>query len=328
MLVYPLVEGVKEGWPFSISLCLSLSLPVLAVFVWYELRLTRRGEIPLMNVSLFRQGVFTIGMIIVLLFYCGQAAFFLVCTYFLQIGLGLTALQSGLLLLPTGIGVILASLLSSKGIAKFGVHVLTFGAILTVIGYLSLVYSVHKTGTSIAGYEWIPAFSLIGLGQGFIAAPLTNAILAKIRKNDIGSASGIVTTGTQVGYALGIALIGIVLLNALGQNADIVNEQLAPQLHQELVAAKFTTEQADAVVTTFKSCYSEYAHSSDPTNIPAVCQSITAAPEVKSLFAESISLANKQNYADSFILCIYVLSGFSAVIIPLMFVLSRKRNVS
>lgn len=328
MLVYPLVEGVKEGWPLAINICLILSLPVLAVFVWYEQRLALRGGIPLMNVSLFRQGVFTVGMLIVLLLYCGQAAFLLVCTYFFQVGLSFTALHSGLLLLPTGIGIFLASLLSSRGVAKFGIHVLTFGQVVSVIGYLALVYSVQKTGTSIAGYEWIPAFALIGLGQGFVAAPLTNAILAKIRKNDIGSASGIVSTGTQIGLALGIALIGIVLLSAMGQHADRINEQIAPQLRGQLLDTHIASEQADTIVTQFKSCYTEYAHSNDPTNVPAACQLKSAAPEVKRLFAESISIANKQNYTDSFIFCLYAIAAFSAVVVPLLFVLSRKRNGS
>jgi EmrB/QacA subfamily drug resistance transporter len=233
MLVYPLVQGQKEGWPATLIISLVMSFPVIAVFVWFEKSVLRRGNVPFMNVELFGQRMFTVGMSIVFLLLCSQSAFFLVTAYLLQVGLGFTALKAGAVILPMGLGYLLASLLSSRMSSKLGTHVLTIGSALTVIGFLSLALSVHMTGISFAGYEWIPALSVLGIGQGFIAAPITNIILSKIRSSDIGSASGILTTGMQVAFAIGIGLIGIVWLNALGDHTGTSGGQAFAQTYAD-----------------------------------------------------------------------------------------------
>ncbi|EPD88067.1 hypothetical protein HMPREF1207_02609, partial [Paenibacillus sp. HGH0039] len=70
---------------------------------------------------------------------------------------------------------------------------------------------------------WIPALAVLGIGQGFVAAPLTNIVLAKIRTTDIGSASGVMTTSIQIASTIGIALIGIVWLSALEAHTGSVS---------------------------------------------------------------------------------------------------------
>jgi hypothetical protein len=110
---------------------------------------------------------------------------------------------------------------------------------------------------------------VLGLGQGAIAAPLTNTILAKIPSRDIGSASGILTTGMQVAFAIGIALIGLLFLNTLGHHAEAVGTQLAPQLQMGLAGLNLSGEDSSAVVRQFQICYSDYASSTDPSALPA-----------------------------------------------------------
>ncbi|KIL41034.1 hypothetical protein SD70_09445 [Gordoniibacillus kamchatkensis] len=326
MLIYPLVQGQKEGWPPALIACLLLSFPVLAGFVWHEKRVARSGAVPFMNVDLFRQRVFTVGMLIVFLLLCSQAAYFLVSAYFLQIGLGFSALKAGLVILPMGMGYFAASLYSAKAVAKFGPHVLTFGAVLTAAGYFALAWSVHVTGVTAAGYEWIPALFALGFGQGTVAAPLTNTILAKIRSGDVGSASGILATGMQVAFAIGIALIGVVFLSALGRHADTVSGEIAPQLRQSLTAAQLPASEREIVVQQFRSCYGDYARATDPAALPASCSGGGASAQVKSLFSASMKRANSLNYAASFELCLYALGAFTAFLTPLVLVLLRGRR--
>lgn len=227
LLVYPLVQGQKEGWPPALIFGLILSFPVLATFVWYEKRVQRNKRVPFMQMDLFRQRVFTVGMLVAFVLMSSQAAFFLITAYLLQIGLSFSALKAGVVILPMGIGYFLASLLSSKTTGKIGPHVLAIGSILTASGYLLLSYSVSMTGTSPAIPQWIPALLVLGFGQGFIAAPLTNIVLAKIRKSDVGSASGIFITGFQIAYAIGISLIGIIWLNGLSYHTNKIGIQHA-----------------------------------------------------------------------------------------------------
>lgn len=323
MMVFPLVQGQKEGWPLWLDLCLVLSLPVLAVFVWHERRVARSGGVPFMNVDLFRNSVFTKGMLIVFLLLLAQAAFFLIAAYFLQIGIGLTALQAGLVILPMGTGYFLASLYSSKAVARFGVHALTLGAVLSVIGFLSLAITVRLTGAAFHGYESILPLLLLGMGQGAIAAPLTNIVLAKVRGSDIGSASGILTTGMQVAFALGIALIGVIFLNTMRLHADTVSGEVAQQLRQQLSAMPQTEVHQELVVQQFRACYADFARQNDSTALPASCMISSDDPQIHSLFLASIQAANAKNYADAFQLCLYVLAGISAGLLLLVLALAK-----
>ncbi|WP_181024469.1 MFS transporter [Paenibacillus sp. UNC499MF] len=215
MLVYPLVQGQRTGWPAGLIASLLLSAPMLVLFAWYERGLLRRGRLPFMNVDLFKNKVFALGIIVVLLLMSSQGAFFLVAAYMLQLGLHFSALQAGLVIGLMGMGYFLASLFSSRVAAKLGAHVLTLGSILTTAGYLLLSWAVRTTGVSSDIGVWLPALAVLGIGQGFVAAPLTNIVLAKIRTADIGSASGVMTTSIQIASTIGIALIGTVWLSAL-----------------------------------------------------------------------------------------------------------------
>lgn len=215
MLVYPLVQGQREGWSADLIASLLLSAPVLVLFAWYEQRLLLRGRLPFMNVDLFKHRVFTFGILIVLLLMSSQGAFFLVTAYMLQLGLHFTALQAGLVIGVMGMGYFLASLFSSRVAATLGAHVLTVGSILTTAGYLLLSWAVQTTGGASDIGVWIPALAVLGIGQGLVAAPLTNIVLAKIRTTDIGSASGVMTTSIQIASTIGIALIGIIWINSL-----------------------------------------------------------------------------------------------------------------
>ncbi|CAG7636573.1 MFS transporter [Paenibacillus allorhizosphaerae] len=328
MLVYPLVQGQKEGWPIGLIASLILSVPMLAAFAWYEKRLLRHGHIPFMNVELFGQRMFTVGMMIVFLLMCSQAAFFLVTAYFLQSGLGLTALQAGFVILPMGLGYFAASLLSSRASARLGPHVLTLGTTLTVAGFLALALSVHATGILPGGSVWVPALAVLGLGQGFIAAPLTNIVLSKVRSSHIGSASGILTTGMQVAFAIGTGLIGIVWLNATGHHADSVGKQVAQQLQQRMPAyASMSAEQRGAVLETLRACYPLLARSSDSSAVPADCSIAAAdASPASHLYADGVRQATAQNYADSYLLCLFILAALAAVMFPPVLALGRKRS--
>ncbi|WP_282940153.1 MFS transporter [Paenibacillus sp. RC67] len=327
LLVYPLVQGQKEGWPLILILSLLLSIPVLVLFVWVQKRLLRRNGDPFMNVNLFKQRGFGMGMLIVFLLMSSQASFFLISAYLFQIGLGFSPLKAGAVILPMGLGYFLASLLSARVALKLGSHVLTVGSVLTAAGYLLLAITVRGTGISPDIYVWIPALAILGLGQGFIAAPLTNVVLSKVKKQDIGSASGILTTGMQVAYAIGIALIGIVWLNSLSHNADKAIVQTELQMRQQLTAyAPLTTEQSDAALAKFQLCYPQMI-SAHPSMSPSCTEDAASVTnQAKKLYADGVRQANARSYTEAFIFCLYVLAAYTVFLLPLSLTLARKNR--
>ncbi|HZG13463.1 MAG TPA: MFS transporter [Candidatus Bathyarchaeia archaeon] len=326
MLVYPLVQGQKEGWPLTLIICLLLSFPVLALFVWLEKRLHLRHRVPLMNVALFGQPVFSLGMLIVFLLMSSQAAFFLVAAYLLQIGLGFSALKAGLVILPMGIGYFLASLLSARVAGRFGTHVLTIGSVLTIGGYLLLAFSAQWTGTSPDILVWLPALAVLGTGQGFLAAPLTTIILSKIPREDIGSASGILTTGMQVSFAIGISIIGMVWLGSLGHHAEKASLAVVQQLGDNVSAYQLSVEQRHGVLQTLQNCYPTMARSGNLATVPSECRMDAASTEAKRLFDDGIHQANARNYTDSFLFVLFVLAAYTAFLLPSVLILTKKTS--
>ncbi|WP_167569036.1 MFS transporter [Brevibacillus migulae] len=324
MLVYPLVQGQKEGWPLMLTICLLLSFPVLALFIWLEKRVSLRQRVPLMNVALFGQPVFSLGMLVVFLLMSSQAAFFLVAAYLLQIGLGFSALQAGLVILPMGVGYFLASLFSARVAGKWGTHVLTIGSVLTTGGYLLLAFSVQGTGASPDILIWLPALAVLGTGQGFLAAPLTNIILSKIPSSDIGSASGILTTGMQVSFAIGISIIGMVWLGSLGHYAEKSSLAAVQQLGENPAAYQLSEEQKQRVLQTLQGCYPIMARSGNLATVPSECRFDAVSVEAKRLFDDGIHQANARNYTHSFVFVLFVLAAYTALLLLPVLVLAKK----
>lgn len=325
MLVFPLVQGQKSGWPAWLIVCLVLSLPVLAFFAWFENRISRAGGSPFVNVRLFRQRAFSIGMLIALLLFCTQSAYFLVIAYYLQSGLGYTALTAGLVILPMGTGYFLASLLSARAARRFGARVMSFGSVLTVLGYVGVASAASPDGIAVFGYG---ALFLLGAGQGFIAAPLTNTVLAQIRGSDVGTGSGILATGMQVSYAIGAALIGVVLLNSLNHYAEPASSRAAAQLGQTLAAASVPAEQSEEWQSRFRICYADYVRGSDPRAVPASCAIDAGSNDAAGAWAIGLRQASAINYAHSFRLSLFLLAAFTALLLPLTLMLVRRKSQS
>ena len=70
-----------------------------------------------------------------------------------------------------------------------------------------------RAGTAL---ELAPGLVTVGFGIGMVLVPLTATALARIAAEHAGAASGVLTTGQQVGGALGVAVIGVVFFGAAG----------------------------------------------------------------------------------------------------------------
>jgi MFS family permease len=60
----------------------------------------------------------------------------------------------------------------------------------------------------------VPGLVLVGAGIGLCFTPLTSTVLASVDPTRVGSASGAMSTMQQVGYALGVAITGVIFFGA------------------------------------------------------------------------------------------------------------------
>jgi predicted MFS family arabinose efflux permease len=107
--------------------------------------------------------------------------------------------------LGLGAGYLLTSSTAHHLARLLGRQVIAVGALIMVAGLLLL------RAADGSGMGWlVPGLLVDGLGMGMVLAPLAVVVLARVRPEHVGSASGVLSTVQQVGNALGVAIIGIV----------------------------------------------------------------------------------------------------------------------
>jgi MFS family permease len=218
LLVYPAVEGREAGWPVWSFVAFACVLPSLALFVRVERWQISRGRAPLVDLRLFANPRFVLGLTIGLLFYAG-AVFFLTYALYLQDGLGWTALSASVAILPFGFGFFLGPFATPALLRRLGPVVLNLGFGLMALGYGSaLVAALFAGGPGLLMYGGL---FCAGLGQGFVLPSLLRLVLQEANAEHAGLASGLVNSILQIGSALSIAVIGGVFFSVLGPQPDM-----------------------------------------------------------------------------------------------------------
>jgi EmrB/QacA subfamily drug resistance transporter len=305
LLVFPLVQGRDLGWPLWTFVSMAAAVPVLAGFAVYERRKKAADGSPLVDPDLFRHRAFVAGLAVAGIFFMGIPAFFLTFSLWLQIGLGFTALHAGLTGAPFAVGSALASAGSVRLAPKLGRHILSIGALLLVAGMAGVIWTVDRYGGAVHSWQLIPALFVCGLGLGSVVAPLVDVVLAGIRGQDTGAASGVLSTVQQVGGAVGVALVGVIFFGLLGSQAARVGADLAPRLRAELQAAGLPAPVSAQVVAGFETCFEDRANAKDPSATPASCQQAQASQgqgqdRVGQVITSTAETARRRNFSDAF----------------------------
>ncbi|HET9555717.1 MAG TPA: MFS transporter, partial [Actinomycetota bacterium] len=304
LLVYPLVQGRDLGWPPWTFLSMAASVPVLAGFAVYERHKKALDGSPLVDMDLFRQRSFVPGLLLAGIFFMGIPAFFLTFSLWLQIGLGFSALHAGLTGAPFAVGSALASAASVRLVPVLGRRILSAGSLLLVAGMVALMWTVDRYGGAVTSWQLLPALLLCGLGLGSVIAPLVNVVLAGIRAQDAGSASGVLTTVQQIGGAIGVALIGVVFFGLLGSQAAGVADDVLPGLRADLQGAGLPPAATQQVAAGFRTCFEDRANAKDPSAVPASCAQAQSQAQgqdgVGRVVAAAADTARRQDFSEAF----------------------------
>ena len=165
LLLYPLVKGREAGWPAWTYACAAASVLLLALFVRYEQGVTRRGGSPLVELSLFHDRAFVIGLFSAVCFFSTTASFFLISTIFLQNGLGYSARDAGLTFGSFAVAFLCSSLASVRVQPKLGSRIINAGAALMMCGLAALLWVARSHGAALTGLELAPALMIYGTGR-------------------------------------------------------------------------------------------------------------------------------------------------------------------
>ncbi|MER6784254.1 MFS transporter [Streptomyces sp. NPDC000658] len=297
LLVYPLTEGRRLGWPTWAYGMIAGALMLFAVFLAYEKRRLANVGSALVEFGVFRSRSFSIGMAVWFLFWIAVGGFFFVWTLFLQQGLGWTPMHAGLTAATFAIGVgIGAGNAPDKLVPKFGRNVLVAGGIVNAIGFVAFSVLVAHYGHSLMSWQIIPVHIVSGVGFGLIVAPTLDLLLGQVPGEQAGNASGLLNTVQQLGMALGVALTGAVFFAQVAGASGDAADEAAPVLKSALSSAGATFQ--DQLLADFRSCVRQRAGSVDPSEVPAYCRKDD--PKVAGAFGGAIARTESVSYSSAF----------------------------
>lgn len=215
-------------------------LLVLRVFVWWEQRMADRGREPLLDLGLLRNARLVGGLTMFFFQFLLQAGLFFVIPLFLSVALGLSALDTGIRLLPLSVTLLIAAM----GIPRVWPdasprRVVSWGLASLLAGIVALIGALEAG----AGPEVVTVpLLLAGLGVGALSSQLGAITVSAVPDERSGEVGGIQNTGTNLGASLGTALAGSVLIGALTssffigiESNDAVRDAVADQAQTELV---------------------------------------------------------------------------------------------
>ena len=327
LLLFPLVQGRQLGWPTWTFVSMAASVPVFALFVWYEQVKSRRDGSPLVPLRLFRDRGFSAGMAIAVTFFLGIASYGLVLTLFLQLGLGFTPLHAGLTFLPFSLGLLVSSGAAARLAPRFGRGVTMAGALIIAAGMAGLIATTNHYGAAVTTWDLVPGLVAAGLGLGAVIAPLADIVLARVPRQDAGSASGVFNTGLQLGNSIGIALIGVIFFGLLGSQSGPAASTVAPALRAGIVAAGLPAAYTGQIETKFRACLHDRLVAADPTVTPAACRlpaGEVLPPAAHRVLAQVGGAAVRQDFAASLVRTLWVQVGVFLLSFLLMLALPAR----
>jgi MFS family permease len=236
-LLIPLTEGPSLRWPAWTIALLAVSPLALAAFTAVELRIERRGQVPLVPLSLLRHRSMRSGLSLALPFFAGFGAFMFSYALLVQQGLHDSALVAGAGLAPMAAAFLLASLSTSRLLRRFGARVLAAGAIAQGAGLVILGLTVLVAWPHVPVLLLAPGMVVAGLGQGLVMSPLFGVVLSEVPPASAGAASGVLTTTQQVALALGVATLGSLFIALAGDGVGMRDGFLVVVAVQVVIAA-------------------------------------------------------------------------------------------
>ncbi|GAA4521990.1 MFS transporter [Actinoallomurus oryzae] len=201
-LTFALIEARTEGWASPVILGGLVAAGLLvAAFTAVE----RHAARPMLPLELFRDRAFSGGSAIGLLLNLGFYGQLFVISLYFQNTDHMSPTTAGLALLPEGLLVSVASLLSGRVTSRVGTRpTMLAGLCLGAVGFFGLM----AAGPHVSYLILVVPLMAAGFGMAFTMPAATTTVVEAAPADRAGVASGAINTGRQVGSTIGVALIG------------------------------------------------------------------------------------------------------------------------
>jgi EmrB/QacA subfamily drug resistance transporter len=245
IFVFGVLQSSTWGWlkpknsPFTIF-GFSPTLFVIAaggILLWGFVTWQRHREAtnrdPLVHLSLARIPPVRSGLIGLFSQNLILMGIFFVVPLYLQLVLGLNALETGIKMLPVSITMFATSAIGSKLSNRFPVRsIVRSGLVVTIAGALILLSTIKPTLFD-AGFAI--GMGVLGIGMGLMVSQLGNVVQSSVEESGRSEAGGLQYTGQQLGSSLGVAFIGAIVLMGL-TSTFISNVEHDPRISADVSA--------------------------------------------------------------------------------------------
>ncbi len=204
---------------------------LLWAFVAWQRRREASGNDPLVHLDLVKIpplrsgliGLFSQNLIL-------MGVFFTIPLY-LQLVLGLDALQTGIRMLPVSITMFITAAVGSRLSTRYTVRtIVRAGLVITAVAAVALLATIKP---DLAETGFAVSMAVLGVGMGLLASQLGNVVQSSVDASGRGEAGGLQYTGQQLGSSLGVALIGAIVLVGL-TSTFVTNIQADDRISSEI----------------------------------------------------------------------------------------------
>jgi EmrB/QacA subfamily drug resistance transporter len=197
-----IIEGPRQGWS---------SVLIIGMFVVGALAtagvvaVERRRREPLIDIRFFHSAPFSGAALIAIFAFSALGGFLFLNTLYLQDVRGFSAVHAGLLTLPMAAMTVVFSPLSGRLVGSRGPR-LSLMIAGPAIAISALLLTRLGPNTSIG--LLMASYVIFGIGFGLVNAPITNAAVSGMPKEQAGVAGAVASTSRQIGASLGVAITG------------------------------------------------------------------------------------------------------------------------
>lgn len=208
-----LLLGQQLGYGNSLIVT-SLIVAVISfiAFLWTEYR----SKEPLLQLSLFKNPLFSISILCAFLVFSANFCFNIIAPFYAQNMLNLSPFYAGFLLMLLPICMVVVAPISGALSDKIGSEFLTFaGLVVMVIAQFGLA-QLHVGSSVVLVGIWI---AMLGIGSGLFQSPNNSLVMSKVPRTQLGSAGSVNSLVRNVGMVVGITIATTILFQVMSSRA-------------------------------------------------------------------------------------------------------------
>lgn len=280
-------QASSWGWLSPATLgCIIVGLAVVAFFVWFEIRQAH----PLIRMTIFKDRAFVADNFVLFVAMMTFVPVFFFMSMYAQIVLGYSSQDAGMFLMWFFLGFVVASQVGGALLDRVGSKLpMILGCAIGAVGYAVWAYQT----TAMSANSITPWIIMAGAGIGLLLGPASTDAVNRAIDASYGEVTGITQTLRNYGSALGMAILGTIMLNS----AD-------SRFISTLTGLGMTEQQAETFVASSANATSG---GGAPSNVPESIQ-------------EKVMAAIQLDFAQAIQLVLWCMAGIMVVALLIAFV--------